>query len=110
METTAVKETPHQALLEELDRLSDRVEMTTKLIRRLRDERGEAQAECESLRRERDRILEAAGTTDTAALLRQIDRIQELEEQSSELMAERDEVARRLSALIDKVDLLQSES
>jgi hypothetical protein len=116
MEATETKEaTTQQAtirddLARELDSLSEKVELAARLIGQLRAERTDLQAQGESLRRERARILEAAGASDTAELLRALDRIKEVELENRALRQERGEVARRLGRLVEKVDLLDRDS
>jgi hypothetical protein len=87
-----------------------REDLAVKMIGRLRAERTDLQAQCESLRRERERILEAAGASDTAELLRALDRTKEVELENRALRQERGEVARRLGRLAEKVDQLDRDS
>lgn len=114
METTTEAVTQQTGIQEdlarELDSLGEKVEMAAQVIGQLRGERVELRNQVESLRRERERILEAAGVKDTAELLRAIDRIKELEEEAHTLRQERGEVARRLGRLAEKVDRLDRDS
>jgi len=97
-------------LARELDSLGEKIELAAQVIGQLRAERTELRSQLESLRRERQRILDAAGMRDTADLLRAIDRVKELEQETRALRQERGEVARRLGRLAEKVDLLDRDS
>jgi chromosome segregation ATPase len=100
----------HEDLARELDSLGEKVELAAQVIGQLRTEGTELRGQIESLRRERQRILDAAGMRDTADLLRAVDRIKELEQETRALRQERGEVARRLGLLAEKVDLLDRDS
>ncbi len=113
MEATETKKKPEgirEDLARELDALAEKVELAAGLIGQLRAERKDLEAQCESLRRERARLLEAAGASDAAELLRAIDRIKDIEQENRALRQERGEVARRLGRLAEKVDLLDRDS
>jgi FtsZ-binding cell division protein ZapB len=110
MESTTQEQTVAGALAEGLDRLGEKVDRATQVITRLRKERSELRARCEAYRHERQRLLETVGLGDTAELLRMLDSVAALRDENRALLAERNEVARRLSALIDKVDLLEGDS
>ena len=110
MEATATQEAIREDLARALDALGERVELAARLIADLRSERTDLHAQCESLRRERQRILDAAQVRDSSELLRALDRVKELEQENRELLEERAQVARRLGKLVEKVDLLDRES
>jgi FtsZ-binding cell division protein ZapB len=110
MESTTREQTVAEALAEGLDRLGEKVDRATQVIAHLRKERTELRERCEAYRHERQRLLETAEVGDTAELLRMLDRVAALRDENRALLAERNEVARRLSALIDKVDLLEGDS
>ncbi len=110
MEATTSQERIREDLARELDSLGDKIDMAAQFIADLRAERAELRAQCESLERDRQRVLESAGVEDSAELLRVLDRLKDLQRENEALLAERDEVARRLGKLREKVDLLDHTS
>ncbi|MCK4306153.1 MAG: hypothetical protein KAY24_18075 [Candidatus Eisenbacteria sp.] len=110
MGSTARRETPSDVLSEELERLGEKIELASSLIRDLREERNGLSIKCEGFHRERQRAFEAAGASDTASLLRVLDRIRQLEEENRVFLKEREEVRLRLGVVIEKVDLLGGDS
>jgi len=84
------------ALLEDLDRIAERLEGAARLLA--------------DARRERGALLEAAGVRAMPALFRRIEEWLRLEEENHCLQSDRREAAARLRAVIDKVDMLPRDS
>ncbi len=107
METRTGEEMAEQGLLEEIDRLAEKMDLAVSVIAELRKERTALRVERDVLRKDRERILDAAKATSTEEVLQKLGRVRELESRLQALEQERQEVARRLSALIEKVDSLE---
>lgn len=110
MESTLQHETSHEQLVGEFDRLGEKIEQARELISRLRSERNTYREECENLRSERAIVLDATGAADMDVLLSSYEQLTRFEKENSSLMSERQEIARRLESLIEKVDLLEQDS
>ena len=110
MESALHQETSREGLIESLDRLSEKVESAKAVIFELRRNSSELGQECETLRSERAIILEAAGAQDMNALLNAIEKLSSTEKTNLVLIQEREEVSKRVEALIEKVDLLEQGS
>jgi len=107
METRTGEKMAEQGLLEEIDRLAEKMDLAVSVIAELRKERTALRVERDVLRKDRERILDAAKATSTEEVLQKLGRVRELESRLQALEQERQEVARRLSALIEKVDSLE---
>ena len=110
MESTIQQEPVHQGLVHEFDRLGTKIERARQLIQELRVDRDTYRSECENLRSERAIVLETVGVTDMDAVLNSCEQLSRLEKENQTLLAEREEIARRLDSLIEKVDLLEQDS
>lgn len=98
---------PQQDLLDELDNLAEKVDQATDVVRRLRGERQELHSACERLRGEQNRLFQVTGVDNYADLLAAVGRLKQLLEENRTLQIEREEVSKRLEAIIEKVDLVQ---
>lgn len=107
MDAPTTQRAAEQGVMHELDRLAERIDRAAELITRLREERDELKRTSERLRGEQNRLLQEAGADDYGELLAAIARLQRAEEENAELRAEREEVSGRLSAIIEKVDLVE---
>jgi uncharacterized coiled-coil DUF342 family protein len=110
MESTLQQTKTHQQLVSEFDRLGAKIEQARELISQLRADRDKYRDECENLRSERAIVLETAGVADMDALLSSYEGLTQIKNENSGLMSEREEIARRLESLIEKVDLLDQDS
>lgn len=99
----ALAETLQAGVAADLDRLEERLDRMITLVETLRGER-------DTLRAERERLCREAGIKDQQGLLGLVARWKALEEEQRRLLREREAVARRVGALLEKVDLLQGGS
>jgi len=100
MEPEVQEDAHEEPLLTGLDRLARRLDETLALIVRLRGER-------DGLATQRDGLCREAGVKSGDGLTGVIARWKSLEQENRKLQREREAVAKRLSALLEKVDLLQ---
>jgi len=96
-----------QDILDELDNLADKVDRATEVVGRLRGERQELRSACERLRGEQNRLFQVAGVDNYSDLLTALSRLKQLLEENRTLQTEREEVSKRLEAIMEKVDLVQ---
>ncbi len=110
MESTLLQETTRLGLVQSLDRLGEKVESAKRLIVELRRINSELSHENEGLRSERAIILESANVQDMDALLNTIESLSGTEKDNRKMIQEREEISKRVEALIEKVDLLEQGS
>lgn len=104
------RQAQHSALLQDLDRLLQKLESVAGELRKLRAERDRLSGELSRVSLENARLVQIAGVANGNELLAKMARLSELEKVNQALDLERAETARRLAALIEKVDLLQQET
>ena len=88
----------------------EKVESAKQLIVELRRINAELSQENEGLRSERAIILESADVPDMDTLLTTIESLSGAEKDNREMIQEREEISKRVEALIEKVDLLEQGS
>jgi uncharacterized protein (DUF3084 family) len=98
--TQTQAEAMHAQLLADLDRLAVRLDDAAEQVRHLRDERDGLAAGWK-------RLCGEAGVHDAEGLSGVIARWKSLEQENRQLQRERESIAKRLAALLEKVDLLQ---
>ncbi len=107
MEAPTAQRAAEEGVMEELDRLAEKIDRATEFLARLREERDDLKRVNERLRGEQNRLLQEAGVGEYSELLAAITRLQRAEEENAQLRAEREQVSDRLAAIIEKVDLVE---
>ncbi len=107
MKAPVSEPTAGQGLIDEIDRLSERIEGAVRYISKLREEREELRQTSQRLRGEQNRLLQEAGVETFGELLAAIGQVDRLREENAVLQAEREEVSDRLAAILEKVDLVE---
>jgi hypothetical protein len=100
MEPEFQEDAHEEPLLAGFDRLALRLDETLALVVRLRSER-------DGLAAQRDGLCREAGVKSGDGLTGVIARWKSLEQENRTLQREREAIAKRLSGLLEKVDLLQ---
>ena len=110
MGTATQQELDGVALAAEIDQLGEKIDNAARLIARLRQLQSELEDSCQTHERNWDRLQKAAEVDGREALIERVEYLVALEEENTALRDERAMVARRLGALIEKVDLLEGDS
>jgi predicted nuclease with TOPRIM domain len=104
------RQSPQGALFSDLDRLLHEVERVAGELHKLRVERERLRSDLDRIAKENARLMQIAGVADGNELMTKMARLTEMDRSSQAMGRERAETARRLQALIEKVDLLQQET